>query len=47
MRSFVFIIDKSSIRSAGISNIIIVLLKEFKTELLEKIRPLRIFECYV
>lgn len=47
MRSFVFIIDKSSIRSAGISNIIIVLLKEFKTEPLEKIRPLRLFECYV
>lgn len=47
MRSFVFIIIKSSIRSAGISNIIIVLLNEFKTEMLEKITPLTIFECYV
>lgn len=46
MRSFIFIIIKSAIRSAGISNIIIVLLIEFKTEPLEKIGPLRIFECY-
>lgn len=47
MRPFVFIIIISSIRSAGISIVIIVLLNEFKTEPLEKIRPLRIFECYV
>lgn len=47
MRSFVFIIIKSSIRSSGISNINIVLLNELKTEPLEKIRPLRLFECYV
>lgn len=47
MRSFVFIIIKASVRSAGISNIIIVLMNEFKTKPLEKIRPLRFIECYV